>query len=178
MTMRERLAAAMDGPPPVSQAALARAVGIAQPTVNNWLSGQTKTIRGDLLILVANHLHVRPEWLANGTGPMRVNAFRNTQHKAGNGGVKFGVESDGQSQTVRTDPDRMRDALYFVEVLAELQGVPSLARDPIAISIAYDFLAEFDQPTEQGNVLDITKRLAAKIRGDNGDNDTKGTGTG
>jgi transcriptional regulator with XRE-family HTH domain len=143
MTMRERLAAAMDGPPPTSQAALARAVGISQPTVNNWLSGQTKTIRGDLLVRVAAQLDVRPEWLANGDGPMRPTDAR-------------------ESQPARTDPERMRDAMRFLELLGELQDCPELVRDPEALCIAYDFLEFMD--TQESNVVDITRQLAARLK--------------
>lgn len=62
----------------------------------------------------------------------------------------------------RTDPARMRDAIYFLDYLGELQGVPGLSRDPLAICIAYDFLEAFDKPAE--NVLDVTKKLAAKLK--------------
>lgn len=76
------------------------------------------------------------------------------------------LDMSGTSQSVRTNRQRMRDAMKLLADLAELQGVPALATDPDAVSIAYDFLVEEDSPLTENNVLDLTKRLAAKIRGD------------
>jgi hypothetical protein len=70
--------------------------------------------------------------------------------------------SDEASQPTRTDPERMADAMRLLEHLGELQGVPELVRDPVALCIAYDFLEYMDEA--EGNVLDMTKRLAAKLR--------------
>lgn len=61
----------MAGPPKISQAALARACGITAPSVNDWLSGKTKTIEGQNLLLAADFLKVLPMWLATGKGAMR-----------------------------------------------------------------------------------------------------------
>jgi transcriptional regulator with XRE-family HTH domain len=73
MTLRERLASAMAGPPRISQAALARACKVAQPSVNDWLSGKTKMIGGERLLRVAAHLNVNASWLATGKGSRDVN---------------------------------------------------------------------------------------------------------
>lgn len=73
-TLQERLKLAMAGPPKVSQAALARACGIRAPSVNDWLSGKTKTIEGQNLLLAAEYLKVQPMWLATGRGQMRKTA--------------------------------------------------------------------------------------------------------
>lgn len=70
-TFQERLRKAMDGPPRVSQAALARACGVKPPSVNDWLSGRTRTIEGRNLLLAAEFLGVAPKWLATGRGPIR-----------------------------------------------------------------------------------------------------------
>lgn len=80
--------------------------------------------------------------------------------------VKAEVGSQPLSQSLRTDRQKMRDAMRLLAELAELQGVPALAHDPDAVSIAYDFLVEFDTPLTENKVLDMTKRLAAKIRGE------------
>ncbi|UBZ00229.1 helix-turn-helix domain-containing protein [Pseudomonas cannabina pv. alisalensis] len=61
----------MAGPPKVSQAALARACGVTAPSVNDWVSGKTKTIEGQNLLLAADFLQVAPLWLATGKGRMR-----------------------------------------------------------------------------------------------------------
>lgn len=70
-TLQERLKMAMAGPPKVTQAALARACGVRAPSVNDWISGKTKTIEGQNLLIAADFLKVMPMWLATGKGPMR-----------------------------------------------------------------------------------------------------------
>lgn len=70
-TLQERLRQIMAGPPKISQAALARACGIKPPSVNDWISGKTKTIEGQNLLLAAEFLGVAPKWLATGRGPVR-----------------------------------------------------------------------------------------------------------
>lgn len=70
-TLQERLKLAMAGPPKVTQAALARACGVRAPSVNDWISGKTKTIEGENLLIAADYLKVMPMWLATGKGPMR-----------------------------------------------------------------------------------------------------------
>lgn len=52
----------------ISQAALARAVGVKAPSVNAWCSGETKTIEGENLMRAAQALKVNPYWLATGKG--------------------------------------------------------------------------------------------------------------
>ncbi|BBR53493.1 LexA family protein [Pseudomonas putida] len=73
-TLQDRLRQIMAGPPKISQAALARACGIKPPSVNDWLSGKTKTIEGQNLLLAAEFLGVAPKWLATGRGPIRKSA--------------------------------------------------------------------------------------------------------
>ena len=70
-TLQERLRQVLAGPPKISQAALARACGIKPPSVNDWISGKTKTIEGQNLLLAADFLKVTPMWLATGKGAMR-----------------------------------------------------------------------------------------------------------
>lgn len=56
----------------ISQADLARATGRKPSSVNNWLSGRTKTLKGDSLMALAKVLKCRPLWLSTGTGPMEL----------------------------------------------------------------------------------------------------------
>lgn len=60
----ERLAAVEMTP-----AALARAVKIKPPSVSGWLSGASKTIKGENLLRAAQALQCSPHWLATGRGP-------------------------------------------------------------------------------------------------------------
>lgn len=70
MSLKERLALALQGPPKTTQAALARACSVQPPSVSDWLSGKSKTLEGSNLINAAKCLKVNPEWLATGKGPM------------------------------------------------------------------------------------------------------------
>ena len=69
--LAERLTLAMAGPPEVKPSELARACGIRQPSINDWLNGRTKKLEGANLLAAAEFLHVNPWWLATGAGPMR-----------------------------------------------------------------------------------------------------------
>ena len=67
MSLSERIREAMDAAG-VSQAALARACGVKPPSVNGWLNGKSKFLRGENLLLAARALNVSQEWLATGKG--------------------------------------------------------------------------------------------------------------
>lgn len=70
--LKDRLALALSSAEkPPTQAELARAVGVKQPSVHAWFSGTTKSLRGSTLLAVARELNVRPQWLETGRGPMR-----------------------------------------------------------------------------------------------------------
>lgn len=47
----------------MTQAALAKAAGMAQPSLSNIEGGQTKALRGPTLLKLASALQVAPEWL-------------------------------------------------------------------------------------------------------------------
>lgn len=70
----------------VSQASLARAVGVKQPSVNAWFSGDTKSLKAEVLVRAADYLRVRPTWLSGVGGPMEI-----SEHViVGSGGVSVG----------------------------------------------------------------------------------------
>lgn len=69
-TLKERLEKALKGPPKRTKASLAKACGIAAPSVSDWFSGKTKTLEASNLLAAANFLKVNPRWLADGIGPM------------------------------------------------------------------------------------------------------------
>lgn len=70
-TLAERVKLALAGPPKRTQRALADACGIKPPSVNGWVTGETKSIEGSNLIRAAAFLEVNPRWLSDGVGPMR-----------------------------------------------------------------------------------------------------------
>lgn len=39
--------------------------------MSNWFTGETKSLKADSAIQAADFLGVRPQWLIDGTGPMR-----------------------------------------------------------------------------------------------------------
>lgn len=69
MNLADRLLAAM-AHSGLSQAELARACGVKPPSVNGWLSGRSKFLRGENLLKAASALGVNQQWLATGEGKM------------------------------------------------------------------------------------------------------------
>lgn len=69
-TLADRLRYAMEVLPPkkIKGVDLARAVGVKPPSVSDWLSGKSKTMEGENLLLAAKYLNVNPTWLATGNG--------------------------------------------------------------------------------------------------------------
>lgn len=72
-TLADRLTMAMNAAG-VSQAELARACSVKPPSVNGWLSGKSKFLRGENLLKAAAALGVSQKWLATGEGLMRTEA--------------------------------------------------------------------------------------------------------
>lgn len=68
-TLAERLTAAI-AHASITQAELARRVGISAPSVNGWFSGKAKFLRGENLLAAARALGVDEGWLATGRGQM------------------------------------------------------------------------------------------------------------
>ena len=69
MTLADRIRAGMSASG-VSQAELARACGVKPPSINGWLSGRAKFLRGENLLRAAQVLRVNRDWLATGRGEM------------------------------------------------------------------------------------------------------------
>lgn len=81
-TLSERLKFLFENNPKFTQAALARACGIKQPSISDWFSGRTKRITGQNLLKAAEYLGVTPEWLASGKG--RMERTKNDREVTGN----------------------------------------------------------------------------------------------
>lgn len=69
MPLADRLLTAMERAG-LSQADLARACDVKPPSVNGWLSGKAKFLRGENLLKASAALGVNEKWLATGEGPM------------------------------------------------------------------------------------------------------------
>lgn len=68
--LSDRLKTAMDLTG-ITQAELARACHVSPPSVNGWLNGKAKFLRGENLLKAAAALKVNQHWLADGTGDMQ-----------------------------------------------------------------------------------------------------------
>lgn len=108
-TLKDRLAAAMDGLPRGAQARLAAACGVSAPSVNGWLSGETKTLGAETVFAAARFLNVNPEWLATGKGVMRPSV--------GAGGAA----AEG-SQPARLDAFTLGRAMRFARLWLTIRG--------------------------------------------------------
>lgn len=69
--LAERLKTVMDMRG-VNQTQLAHACGVRPPSVNGWLSGKSKFLKGENLLAAAEFLRVNPWWLATGKGKMNA----------------------------------------------------------------------------------------------------------
>lgn len=134
-TLAERVALAMRKSG-VSQAELARAVGIKPPSVNNWLSGATKELKGNSTTRAARAMGVSAHWLATGKGPMSPDddpeasdipedyeAIRRVEFKLSAGSTGFEVEYlNGDSPPIFFRKDWLKtrgfraDSLFAVAV--------------------------------------------------------------
>lgn len=70
-SLADRLQLALSQKPGATQADLARACGVKPPSVSDWFTGATKSLKARPLRLAAQFLGVRPEWLETGQEPMR-----------------------------------------------------------------------------------------------------------
>lgn len=106
--LKDRLRLAMEGPPKVSQVAVARAAKVTPTSVNDWLSGKSRTMAGENLLAVAALLGVTPTWLATGRGQMRVNnsAQATAPEPSGIGGTS--------SQSATLTEDILHEALTLL----------------------------------------------------------------
>lgn len=68
-TLSERLTQALSHSA-ISQAELARRVGVRAPSVHGWFSGKARFLRGENLLAAAKALGVDEGWLATGKGEM------------------------------------------------------------------------------------------------------------
>ena len=75
MTLAERIRQAFD-PAVHTQSQLARAARVRQPSVADWFSGKTTSLKAEPLVRAALYLNVVPLWLATGEGPMRPPEWR------------------------------------------------------------------------------------------------------
>lgn len=111
--LQDRLALALSAmEPPGSQAALAKACGLSGPSVSNWFSGKTKSLKHSSLMKAAAYLQVSPEWLSSGAGEMRPNG-------ATHGGLAGASPSDAGGPRERTNREMLMDLRRVLSKIPE-----------------------------------------------------------
>ncbi len=79
--LRERIAEALAARN-MTAADLARACDVRPPSVSAWLSGDTKSLRAEVLLKASRALGVSPEWLATGAGTRLDASEPRTEYQA------------------------------------------------------------------------------------------------
>lgn len=120
-TLSERLKEAMKGPPKVSGVDLAKACGVAPPSVSGWRTGDSKEMTAGNLLAAAKRLGVRPEWLADGLGPK----YPNKDHQDAQQEVREQVAGYITPQSI-TDPFIL-DAIKILTALKKNQREGAVA---------------------------------------------------
>jgi transcriptional regulator with XRE-family HTH domain len=139
----------------MTQAQLGTAVGVSQQMIQKIEGGKADGTGALLDICIVTG--VSPRWLARNDGPMEV------------------------SQTVGIDPVILGDAMKLLRATDTILGEPADASmNPYRLATAYQLILEEGGTVADGNVIDFTARLAAKLRGraDHGDIGQKDSGTG
>lgn len=147
-TLAERLKKAMSGPPEVSPAELARACGIKQPSVSDWLSGRTKKLEAANMLSAAEFLGVRYWWLAAGKGPMRDAGLTASRDESG---VRASEHSETSSERLKSS--LMATAAHLAE------QVLAAARDGLVTerglrALQESLLAQMARPISESGMVD------------------------
>lgn len=68
----------------LTQADIARGIGVSAPTVHDWCSGDIKVLKSQNMKKLAAFLQCRQRWLEDGVGPMALEAteYRVMEHGA------------------------------------------------------------------------------------------------
>ena len=127
---------------------LAEEAGVPYPTLAGLENGDQQT--SSWIPAIAAATGVNALWLASGKGSMHEPATS----------VPF-------SQSERPDFTKMSAAVTVLREYLEILGEPAhWVADPVMLEIAYLVVDEFGAPVEASNVIDLTKRLAGKLRGE------------
>lgn len=121
----------------MSNAQLAKAAGVRQPTAHNWGTGKTKAIKGEPLLAAALALGVTPSWLASEKGP-KFPELQQRLSSVEQNAPKFAIPQDPwideavQMLTAMSLEDR-RAAVLTLRVFCERIGPPGNGKNiPLA----------------------------------------------
>lgn len=113
--LKDRLRLAMKEAGITKQVQLAKKIGVAPPSVNDWLSGKTQTMGGENLLKVSRLLNVNATWLATGKGSPYPGSGEET--------VSEPVEPVGlASQFQRLDPAILVESENWALIFRDAEG--------------------------------------------------------
>lgn len=121
MTLSARLKTLLLEQQDKSQAGLARYAEVRPPSVNDWVSGKTKTMSSDVLFRVADYFGVDARWLATGEGQDRTD-LPDIEYV-----YQHYDSQQGEDMDIRKTLDSLR---------ALLQAVPQERQDTVAAALA------------------------------------------
>lgn len=106
------------------QSQLARAAGLSQALLSQWMNGDIadgRSVKAGHIFTVARELKVAPEWLATGAGPMRVSP----------------AAPESASHAARPEMDKLRAAIEMVESALEELGIdyPAATKAQIVVAV-------------------------------------------
>ena len=149
MTLNERMARAMAGPPKISGSELARLTGLHASSVSDWLTGKSKSIKPEHVAKVARVLNVLPAWLSLGDGPMHP------------GEEALGHSGKPRTRAEQLDPVMVAQTYRALRLHAERHGrvfdldTPEGAQ---AFAYWYEVRAALPDSLTLGKVIEIDSR--------------------
>ncbi len=159
MTIGDRIRATREAAK-MSRAELAERSGVPYPTLAGLEVGDQK--QSTRLPALAAALGVSALWLStgkghkedtamNGSGPLPPDNADNQQGRASHSG--------------RMDPDRLAAAMRFTRYFLEARGQePAIEEHPKLVLVGYDLLEAIEADGQEGDFLEFTKRMAARLR--------------
>jgi transcriptional regulator with XRE-family HTH domain len=135
-TLRDRLLEAMkpyQGRPAIRRVDLAEAAQVSKAAVTKWFNADTvPKIKADHLFAIARLCKVRPEWLSDGQGAMRVDSagLPETQTLYGLEGVTLEAAELGREWQKLDEPLRstLRDVILMAVAAQKRQKKPRTRR--------------------------------------------------
>jgi transcriptional regulator with XRE-family HTH domain len=151
----QRISDLLSADPSKTVTALARACGIAQPSVSNWFGKgtPTKMISGDNLIAAAAYLGVTPEYIMTGRDRIR------------SGDAEHSISSSNET---RLDPVMLALTHQALRELYrdELHLPYNLEEDPERFLLVYEFQAKLSQTLPIADLIEVIKTVwLEKIQG-------------
>jgi len=149
MTLKERMACAMAGPPKVTGSELARLTGLHASSVSDWITGKSKSIKPEHVAKVARVLNVLPAWLSLGDGPMRP------------GEEVPNVPAEPRTRAGQLDPSMVAETYRALRLHAERRGRVfdlDTLEGAQAFAYWYEVRAALPDSLTLGKVIEIDSR--------------------